>query len=263
MRRLGGLTLAVLLGCGGGGPRLETTPGAASGEIEPAGFLLEFGAERTSTLKAPERDIEALEDAVRATQGAERIAALRDLAIAHLLAAEQAEEREATRHRRSALRRAESAARWTREDWIKTEMAFVEVWSAWRAGRPNASGIAERFIRRHPRGGDLVYLAWIIRGEAELEREHYSDAADAFRFVLGSLEHPLYAYALYRTAKAQEGEGRAEDARQALREVVLLGCSAEAAPETRRVAARAQAELSMPDVTSEDGTTQAQACAER
>lgn len=263
MRRIGGLAVVLLLGCGGGGQRLETTPAAASGQLEPAAFLLEFGAERTSTLRPPERDIEALEETVRATRGTERIAALRDLAIAHLLAAEGADEREATRHRRSALRRAESAARWAREDWIKTEMAFVEVWSAWRAGRPNAPGIAERFIRRHARGGDLVYLAWIIRGEAELEREHWTEAADAYRFVLGSVEHPLYAYALYRTAKAQEGEGRAEDAQQALREVVMLGCSAEAAPETRRVAARAQADLSMPDVTAEDGTTSAQVCAER
>lgn len=253
--------LALLLGCGGsGGPRLETAP-RASGELEPAAFLLEYGAERTSTLRAPERDIETLEETVRATRGAERIAALRDLAVAHLLAAEEAEEREATRHRRTALRHAESAARWTREDWVKTEMAFVEVWSAWRAGRPNASGVAERFVRRHAAsGGDLVYLAWIIKGEAAFEREDWEDAADAYRFVLGSLEHPLYAYALYRTAKAQEHQGRAEDAQQALREVVMLGCSAEAAPETRRVAAQAQSDLAMPDVTEEDGTTRAQIC---
>jgi len=254
------LLLLLSSACGSsGGPRLETGAPSA-GPFEPAKFLLEFGERRTTTLRPPERDVEALEAAVRATRGPERIAALRDLAIANLLAAETAEEREATRHRRAALRHAESAARWTREDWVKTEMAFVEVWSAWRAGRGNASGVAERFVRRNPRGGDLVFLAWMIRGEAAFDREEWQDAADAFRFALGSIEHPLYAYALYRTAKAQEHQGRADDSRQALREVVQLGCPADASEEARELAARAQSELGMPDVTREDGTRRAQIC---
>ncbi len=262
MRRGGKGSLVVLLlaaACGGaGGPRLEAP--ARPDAIDPPRFLLEYAGRRANALSPPERSIDALEEARREARGDERRQAVRELAIAHLLAAEQAPERDATRHRRSALRFARAASRGTDDDWLAAEMAFIEVWSAWRAGRGGAANVAERFARRHPRSGDLVYLCWIIRGEVAFEREDWDEAAEAYRFVLGSIEHPLYGYALYRTAHAWKGLGRDDDTEQALREVVQLGCAADAADEAREMAALAQSDLRMPDVTLEDGTSRPEIC---
>ena len=223
---------------------------------------MEYGAERTSTLKPPERSIEELEQAARDNRGAERRQAMRDVAYAHLFAADEATEaREARRHRRQASRFANMASRGSSDDWLKAETDFVEVWSAWQADRPGAGNVAERFTRRHRTSGDLLMLAWIIRGEVAFEDEEWDEASEAFRYLLGSLDHPLYGYALYRTAKIHEARGNTEEHRQALREVVQLGCRDDALPENERVARHAQQDLGMPNVTLEDGTTLPEICA--
>lgn len=46
-----------------------------------------------------------------------------------------------------------------------------------------------------------------MRGELAIAEEDWDSTASAYRYVLGHLEHPLYAYALYRTAETQERLG--------------------------------------------------------
>ena len=82
-------------------------------------------------------------------------------------------------------------------------MAFLEVWLDFETEGRNAASRAERFTTRHDQSGDLLVLVWMIRGELALRAEDWEGARAGFRFVLGQLGHPLYAYALYRTAFAR------------------------------------------------------------
>ncbi len=236
-------TLALLLmlpisACGAAGGSARTARGAA---IEPADFLTEVGAE-TAVLRRPERSIDELEAARGEASGTERRTIVRDLVVAHVFAAEDADEREARRLRRRAERMADAAVRGSRDAQLNADIAFLKLWMSWRAGAGNAATRAERFTDRHRESGDLLLIAWMIRGELAIEAERWDDSLAAFRFALGSLEHPLYAYALYRSAHSYRALERADDATQALSEVEQLGCAPGASPLVVRLATAAASE---------------------
>lgn len=248
----------VAVACGSSGSNLaRSTPGPA--RIDGAELLLAY-ATRTSTFPAAGGDIAALEEARRNARGPDRRPAMRDLAYAHMIAAERTTGREAVRHRKDALRIAENAANGNRDAQLAAELAFIDLWSAWRAGRRNAAGIAERFTRRHNTSGELLVLAWIIRGEIALERERWNEAATSYRFVLGQLGHPLYAFALYRTGESLRGAGRDADAQSAFEEARQLGCGSDVAPETDQAARAAAAVLRTPYVDDESGRSRPSTC---
>lgn len=251
--------LVASLGCACGGPQATA---ARADAIDPPALLLEVGASTTELLRAPEQSIEALDAARGEARGPDRRRALRDLARAHLVAAEGAEDREARRHRRSAERFAENAAQGSRDSAFNAEMAFVQIWLAWRGGAASASGRAERFTTRFAEATSLAPIVWMIRGEIAFESQRWDEAATAFRFVLGQLGHPLYAYALYRTAACLAQQGREEDSRQALREVAQLGCDGGAPASTMQVALRAATELGAGARTDPEGVTRPASCPE-
>jgi tetratricopeptide (TPR) repeat protein len=227
--------------------------------VDPGEFLLEVGGQSASVLTRPERSIEELETARRDARGNERRAISRELVIAHMFAAEQAEGRDARRIRRRAEQLADSTVQGSRDDALLAEMAFVKLWMSWRAGTANAAQRAERFTDRYRQSGDLLTLAWMIRGEIALDGEDYDDALTAFRFALGQLEHPLYAYALFRSARAYRVQGRTEEADQALAEVESLGC-ASALPSTIRLANAAAGERGTGVARGADGVERPASC---
>jgi tetratricopeptide (TPR) repeat protein len=236
------LALVLAAACGGGGQRLRSTTGGAS-SFEPSAFLIEVGANTTEMLQRPEPTIDELETERDSARGAERRRVLRDLARAHMLAAEVTEGREQRRHRADAERFAEAAANGSRDDTLLAETAFVPLWLAWRAGDRSAAGRADRFTTRHRASGELALLAWIVRGEIAFAAHRWDEAITAYRYVLGQLGHPLYAYALYRTAQSHAEAGRNDEARQALEEVAALGCARNAGEPTVRIALQAESDL--------------------
>jgi len=229
--------------------------------LEVAPLLIAFAGRNTATLSPPDESIEALEDARGNARGSDRRTLLRKLAFAHLFAAEESTgDRDAARHRRDASRFAQHAARGGREAYLAAEMAFVDVWGSWRGGARNAGRLSERFTRRHRESGDLFIMAWVIRGEVAYERERWSEAADAYRYLLGLIEHPLYALGLYRTAQCWRNDGRAEEAREALEQVRQMACDAEAPPEIEEIALRATAELRTELRDDPDGHRRPETC---
>lgn len=259
MRALALSSTLLIAACGGGGPRLRSS-GDASDGLEPTAFLLEVGATRTPMLQEPPGSIEELEAARDGARGAQRREALLDLARAHMLAAGASDDRAARRHRSAAERFASAASNGSRDDEVLARSDFVELWLAYRVGDRSAAARAERFTRRRARSGELALLGWIIRGELAFSAEQWRDAADAYRYVLGHLDHPLYAYALYRTAQSHEREGSADDARQALGEVAMLGCARDAADATRRVALQAARDLGQGTRSDASGVERPASC---
>lgn len=253
----GRLIFAIAIACGApqAGGRRTTI------HIEPGPFLLELGGQSAGVLARPERSIEELDVARREARGSDRRAVTRELVIAHLFAAETAEGREARQIRRRAEQLADACVQGSRDDQLLAEMAFAKLWMSWRAGAPNAAQRAERFTDRHQQSGDLLTLAWMIRGEIALDAEEYEDALTAFRFALGNLEHPLYAYALFRTARVYTVQGRREEAGQAYSEVESLGCAASASPFTLRLAVAAAGERGTGVARGADGTERPSSCA--
>lgn len=232
--------VSLAIGCGASGGASSRT---SSFRIEPASFFVEVAATRTDLLVAPSRAIEELEAARESARGAERREVLVELARAHLVAAGPSADRETRRHRASAERFAKASANGSRDDTVRARADFVELWLAFRAGDRRAAGRATRFTRQRAQSGELALLAWVIQGELAFAAERWDDARAAYRYVLGQLGHPLYAYALYRTAQSHTGAGHADDARETLAEVALLGCSEDADEPTRRVALAAATDL--------------------
>lgn len=253
--------LAVWLsGCGAAEPSVRT---AESREIfDPVAFLLEVGGGQTDLLRAPDESIDALMARRSEVSGPERRQVLRALARAHIVAARTAEGGEARRHRDDARRFADAAANGSRDDHLTAEMAFLEVWLDFETEGRNAASRAERFTTRHDQSGDLLVLVWMIRGELALRAEDWEGARAGFRFVLGQLGHPLYAYALYRTAFAWHSAGDDEQARQALEEAAALGCDGSASEPTRRMALLAAHQLGL-RLRAEDGREVPETCPTR
>lgn len=238
------LLLALVLGCGGAPTVQGRVPTA---ELDPVAILLAHAENNTDFFAEPEQTIDQLKAERRNVRGAERRALLLRIAVAHLYAAAAAElddeSRDARRHRRDAQRRAQDAAQGSRDDAIQAKSAFVELWNAWRGHRSNAARLAERFTTRHRESGPLLFLAWIIRGEIELEEGHWREAERSYRYVLGQLEHPLYAFALLRTAHTLQERERGDEARDMITQVVEIGCHGELTPELELTVEAAANEL--------------------
>ena len=245
MARLTWLLSMVALTAACGGRQVRATHRAPDPDgLEVGAFLLWSGQERASTLTPPEANVETLERATRGKRGPELRRAERDVALALLFAAETIEdEREARRMEQSARRHARAALRGNRDPYLDAEMAFVELWFAWRGGQRSADQMASRFVERHANAGELVIFAWVIQAEVAFERERYDEALRCYRYLIGMIEHPLFPLGLYRTANILGAMERDEEEREALEEARALGCSASLSPEAERIAGYAAAEL--------------------
>lgn len=252
------MVLALSLSaCGGATAGMQT---AQPGALDPGDFLLEVGAASCPVLQRPARSIEELDAARRDARGAERRQLVRELVTAHLYASEGAEGREARRLRRRAEQLADATMRGSRDSTLVAELSLAELWMSWRAGAANAEARATRFTERHRDAGDLLTLAWMVRGEIALEAERFEDAITSFRFALGQLESPLYGYALLRTAEAERRLGRADEASQALSEVEQLGCAAEPSAFVVRLARAAASQRGSGLRTDPDGVVRPATC---
>ena len=254
------LALSLALGCGASGSTGPRVPTGAT-DLEPVAFLFDAASARIEVLRPPDRTLEDLNAARGDARGDARRAVLRDLARAHVIAARNTEGREARRHRDDAERFGTSAAEGTHDDTLTAEMDFLEVWVSYETGARNAAARAERFTNRHETAGEMLLAAWMIRGELALTAEDWSDARDAFRFALGRLDHPLYGYALFRTAFAWHEEGDDAQARQALLEVATLGCTGDDAA-TLRVALLSARQLDVGARRDPAGTLRPGSCPE-
>jgi hypothetical protein len=224
-------------------------------------FFLDLGEERTSLFGLPIEPIDTLEARTKAGKGGERRKAMTHLVYAHLREAEVAlDDRSGRRHLNAAARMARTLRRGIRDPRLHAEMAFVEVWVSWRTGRRNAANLAARFVKRHRANRELVYLAWAIRGEVAFQRKRYRDAEKLFRFLLTAVDHPLFAFALYRIGHCYMGMKRGEEAGKALTEVVQLGCSAAVSPVTMRVVKTAAEEMAIPMKREADGRPRPASC---
>ncbi|MBI2897546.1 MAG: hypothetical protein HYY06_28565 [Deltaproteobacteria bacterium] len=216
---------------------------AVAAELDVPMMILEVAAERSFFLQRPGEGTAELEAASREARGVGRTEPLRKLAVALLWDAEGTPDgRSRSRALAAATRAAHEAGGRAGDPRVQAEMAFVELFAAWRLGRP-VEQRAARFVRTQRASAETVLYAWLIRGEASLAAERFDQAATAYRWVIGALEHPLYALALYRTAHSYFGLGRNSDARQALREVAALRGTHAA---VRRVEAAARADLAAP-----------------
>ncbi len=228
----------LAVGCGG-----AQSAGGASYRPEPLEghvFLRSYGKTNVSTFEQEVRDSETVLPLMREARGAERKALQRELALAYLWEAEaETDERKSRRLWRQTRKAAERAAARVRDDWVRAEMAFVQLWSAWRSGARNALRKSERFTSRHLGGGDLLLMAWAIRGELALAAEEWEEARTSFRYLLGHIEHPLYAYALFRDGEALRGLDRPDEAIANFEQVRDMGCEPDAPPAVLRVAALA------------------------
>lgn len=234
MVRACALSLLLIAGCGAGRGAVR---GASTETFAPRAYLEDVAARRTDLFTAPARTVDELEDARRGSTGTERRAVLRELARAHAALARAGEGREARRHRELAEEFAEQAG--ARDDQVAVEMELLLLWTAWANQVRGVAARVGRFTRSHEDAGEWLVLAWMMRGELALEASEWDEARSAFRFVLGSLGHPLYAYALFRTAFAWHASGDEGQARQALEEAAALGCAPEAPATTRDIALRA------------------------
>ncbi|MEZ4337261.1 MAG: hypothetical protein R3B82_11600 [Sandaracinaceae bacterium] len=230
--------------------------------IDPVVFLAEVGTEAAPRVFAfPTRTVDELEDARRAARGDERRALGRDEAVALMYAADGAEAREARRLRQRAERILDASGRGNRDASLGAELDFVRLWMSWRAGSGARAGrLAERFATRHRAAGILTAMAYMVRGEVAFADEDWDEAVARYRFALGQLGTPLYAYALYRTAHVHGRRGEREQGLSTLREVEQLGCDGSAARTTVRVAAAAATELSTGLRQDADGVVRPASC---
>ena len=94
-------------------------------------------------------------------------------------------------------------------------------------------------------GSRVLCFTW--RGSSE-EKSRLRMAIGAmrngsYRYVLGQLEHPLYAFALLRTAHTLQERERGEDARDMITQVVHIGCHGELSSELELTVEAAANEL--------------------
>jgi len=233
---------AVLLAACGGSQVQVQVPDEV--RIVPEIFLTEIGTEAAPGVFAyPTRSLDELDAARRDARGPDRRRAMRDLAVALIYATIESEGRESRRFRQRAERMIDAAARGNRDDQLRAELDFMRLWLAYRTGsNARAARLAERFGTRHRAAGVLTTMAYMVGGEAAFAEEDYDDAIASYRFALGQLGSPLYAFALYRTAHAHGADGDREEGMNALREVERLGCEHDAAAPVVRLANAAASE---------------------
>lgn len=262
-RSLALLVLALLGGCGAAtaeAPAEETTLEAPA--TDSAAFLLEVGGTLAEVLTEPPGTMDGLEAVRRQARGVDRLRAQRDLARAHLFAAMNAADARAQRGHYREMNELTTTSTRVRDAGLSADLDFLALWAAWRAGQRNADGRAQRFIDHHATSPDLVLIAWIIRGEIAFADHHWDDAAEGFRAVLGRLGHPLYAFALYRSAAVWREQQRDDDARQALIEVRDLGCASSASPATVHIALAATHALGETTAADASGRERPASCPE-
>ncbi|MCA9582590.1 MAG: hypothetical protein KC416_12405 [Myxococcales bacterium] len=256
--RLPPLLLIMALGaCGASKPAPKAPKPEA---MPPSEFLLLYAGTWTHSFENP-GDPEEVLARLQGTSGDERKKVLRDLAVAHLHAAEGTDDKKAQRkHRRESDRYARLASRGRVEDYRRAEMRFVQLWNAWRAGEKKAEKLAETITEEHRDALDVYNLSWAIRGEIALDQGHHKEAASHYRYLLTLIEHPLFTFALYRTAAIQEDEGRKEDAEQALREAVNMGCKEDASKPALEASLAAAAKLGLGAKLDPKGTARPASC---
>jgi hypothetical protein len=152
-------------------------------------------------------------------------------------------------HRREARRLLREAARGNQDRSIGVRIDFLLVWLSWEGERGRESTFSQinRFHHRYGDGeGVLLGVVWLIKGELEMEERHYQRAQRAFRHVLDQPGHPLYGYALFRTARCWTVLGEVSLGIDALGEVERLGCASDASPLTMTLSARAGQLLNHP-----------------
>lgn len=248
--------------CGSGTPPPKTA--APVRELEAGAYLRLYATEEVESLALPTDSLEELDERRKAASGGDRIQATRALVVALMWEADSAAEaddkRTAARHRRRADQLARNLSRRVRDDLIRADMDFARLWMAWRAARPNAQSLAERFTSQHLRSGSLLMMAWLIRGELAFAQKRWNDASAAYRYVVAQIDHPLYGFALFRTAHCLHKQKREEDAEQALREVVALGCSGDSVAHVDKVVAAAAGQLGVPIRVGPDGARRPASC---
>ncbi|MFO0684305.1 MAG: hypothetical protein U0234_19790 [Sandaracinus sp.] len=250
----------LLVACGGAAVESAAEPTTLHAPAtNSAAFLLEVGANLADVLARPEATIEELDAARRAARGMERRRAERDLARAHLYAAEAGDERERATHLREVRELTQTSTR-IRDEQLSADLDFLQLWASWRLGQRVAEGRAQRFVEHHESARDLVLMAWLVRGEIAFEGERWDDALEGFRAVLGHLGHPLYAFALFRSAAVWREQGREDDARQALTEVRDLGCAGDASAPTIHIAIAAARALGETTLTDPSGRERPASC---
>ncbi len=239
--------LALAAGCGGGSANSSTTVHHEVEEFDGNAYLYEHAIANVPLLAVREGRVEEAERAVdEARDPGARRGAMRDLAFAHVAAAEGAEEADARRHRQQALRLADRASRSNRDEEQLRDLRFLRVWNAYRSGARNAPELVTAYTTRFQDHSEVTRIAWMIRGELALAREDWSGAREAFRFVMASLDHPFYAYASYRTAQSYASEGNAEESRSRLADVRDRACRRNATEDDVRFGRAAWAELREP-----------------
>lgn len=252
------LLLPLLVACGGG----PATKKLSVSDFDAPRFLGAFAEASTGIMK-PEPEIAAtLADSITPKlKGAERRELERRLARARLAEAETAADlKQRKKTLAQAMRSAERAQKGESDGFRAAEAEFLALWIAWRSERPTRASLAEAFTRTRSDTVELYALAWALRGEIALEMERWDEAKAAFRALFGHIEHPLYAYALYRTAAAHAGAGEDDEQKQALTEAMNMGCARGARAEAMEMALLAAAELGERGRKDADGVTRPAAC---
>ncbi|MBX3271835.1 MAG: hypothetical protein KF729_16325, partial [Sandaracinaceae bacterium] len=143
---------------------------------------------------------------------------------------------------------------------LRAELELALVWASWRAGHPSAGELAEHFTAEHASAGDLLAIAWMIRGEVAAAEQLPEEALAAFRFGANRMGEPLYAYSLWRTAAVQRAAGNAAAARESLIAVEREACARGAPELVRRLAYDAASALGHGVRADADGVLRPEVC---
>lgn len=249
----------MLAACGAAPPppaKIKSEP------LQPGPYLYAFAAETTALMKPEETAPSELEAQLKvAATGGEKRELMRKLALRAAGEAETAaDEKAAKKLRGDSDRWARKAMKAEKDAYLLSDMEFLLLWNAWRGQRAGVAAQAERFTTNHADITELATIAWAIRGEASLEDKQWDAAAQAYRFMFGNLDHPLYAFALYRTAASMEGAGRKEDATQALTEAAAMGCAEGVAQRVLDVSLAAAGELGLTGKRGKDNRLRPSTC---
>lgn len=214
-------------------------------DFEPGVFLLDYIGENVEIFARPQLTSDELEDELDHARRRERDELTVRFVMALLYEADDLEYEDELRDARRARRNAKRALRDLRR--ARGEMAatrdFVAVLLAWRGQEEDASELAAEFVEEHDDSTELLEFGWLVLGETSADVGDWDEAARGHRYILGQLEHPLYPFALMRTAHMHYERGRDDEAEDVLQQVVRLGCPEEVEPAVREVAEAAASEL--------------------